>query len=276
MVEKIHSKKLNLKNDIVFKTFFGRKGNEEFLIDFLNAILKLEIKKIDIRQEESLEQLALDEKGGRLDLQAELNDGIIVDIEMQLRNNKNMEKRTTFYAAKVLSKETKRGTDYKDIKQVIIINILDYNMLDVDEYISETEIVLKKHKDYEVLKELKWYFIELPKFRKQNPDMNEKLNQWLAFIDDSDRRLITMAEEKNRTLGKARVEVNYIAGEADVQRIADLREKWEMDRISEINSAKREGIEERIGKTGKKKEKKKEKKKCKQLLLKQCLIKICQ
>ena len=28
-------KKLNLKNDIVFKAFFSRKGNEEFLIDFL-------------------------------------------------------------------------------------------------------------------------------------------------------------------------------------------------------------------------------------------------
>lgn len=243
MVEKMH-KKLNLKNDIIFKTFFSRKGNEEFLIDFLNAILKIEITKIDIRQEESLEQLALDEKGGRLDLQAELNDGIVVDIELQIRNNKDMQQRTTFYAAKVLSKETRRGTNYKDIKQVIIINILDYNMLDVDEYISETAIVLKKHRDYEVLKELKWYFIELPKFRKQNPDMNEKINQWLAFIDDNDRRLITMAEKKNKTLEKARVEVNYIAGEADVQRIADLREKWEMDRISEINYAKREGKEE--------------------------------
>ena len=29
----------NLKNDVVFKAFFSRKGNEEFLIDFLNALL---------------------------------------------------------------------------------------------------------------------------------------------------------------------------------------------------------------------------------------------
>lgn len=38
-------KKLNLKNDIVFKAFFSRKGNEEFLIDFLEALLKINIKK---------------------------------------------------------------------------------------------------------------------------------------------------------------------------------------------------------------------------------------
>ena len=36
-------KKLNLKNDVIFKTFFSRKGNEKYLIDFLNAVLKIEI-----------------------------------------------------------------------------------------------------------------------------------------------------------------------------------------------------------------------------------------
>lgn len=29
------NKRYNLKNDVIFKTFFSRKGNEEFLIDFL-------------------------------------------------------------------------------------------------------------------------------------------------------------------------------------------------------------------------------------------------
>ena len=238
------NKRLNLKNDIIFKTFFSRKGNEEFLIDFLESLLKIKITKIHIRQEESLEQLAVDEKGGRLDLQAELNDGIIVDIELQLKNNHNMNQRTTFYAAKVLSKETKRGIDYKDIKQVIVINILDYEMLEFEDYISETAIVIDKHREYEVLKEMKWYFIELPKFRRQNPDMEQKINQWIAFIDDNDRGLIKMAEEKNKVLERARTEVNYIAGEADIQRITELREKWEMDRISEVNFAKNEGKEE--------------------------------
>ena len=42
--------KLNLKNDIIFKTFFSRKGNEEFLIDFLKALLKIEIKSITIQE----------------------------------------------------------------------------------------------------------------------------------------------------------------------------------------------------------------------------------
>ena len=65
------------------------------------------------------------------------------------------------------------GTEYKDIKKLIIVNILDYEMLGFEEYISETEIVLKEHRDYEMLKNMKWYFIELPKFRNFKVDMDD-------------------------------------------------------------------------------------------------------
>lgn len=234
------NKKLNLKNDVIFKTFFSRKGNEEFLIDFLKALLKIDIKKITIREEVNLEKLSEQEKGGRLDLQAHLNDGIIVNIELQMKNEHNMEERTTFYSSKVLARETKRGTNYNKIQQVIMINLLNYEMLGFDEYISKTAIVLDKHRDYEVLKGIKWYFIELPKFRKKNPDMNDKLNQWLAFIDDYDRRLVKVAEKKNKTLEKARIEMDYLTGEEEVRRLAELREKWEMDYNSGISYAKKE------------------------------------
>jgi predicted transposase/invertase (TIGR01784 family) len=100
--------KLNLKNDVVFKAFFSRKGNEEFLIDFLKALLKIEIKDVIIRNEVSLEKLKKDEKTGRLDLQAILDNGTIVNIEMQLENEHNIEERTTYYSSKVISQETKR------------------------------------------------------------------------------------------------------------------------------------------------------------------------
>ena len=246
------NKKYNLKNDIIFKTFFSRKGNEIFLIDFLEALLKIKIEEIQVKEEVNLETLAVEEKGGRLDLQAKLNDGIIV----------NIEERTTYYSSKVISRETERGTEYKDITKVIMINILDYELLGFDEYISDTVIVLDKHREYEVLKGIKWYFIELPKFRKQNPNMNEKLNQWLVFLDDYNKEAIKLAEEKNDTLKKARIEMNYLTGDAEVRRLAELREKWEMDRISEIGYAKREGIKqgEKIGeKKGKKRGKLEEK-----------------
>ncbi len=55
-------------------------------MDFLSSILEIEITDITVQKEVNLEQLSLREKGGRLDIQAILNDGMIVNIEMQMKN----------------------------------------------------------------------------------------------------------------------------------------------------------------------------------------------
>ena len=250
------NKKYNLKNDIIFKAFFSRKGNEIFLIDFLEALLNIKIESIKIKEEDNIEQLSVDEKGGRLDLQAKLNDGIIVNIELQMKNNYDIEERTTIYSSKISSREAGRGTDYKNIDKIIMINILGYNLLEFEEYISETVIVLDKHRDYEMLKGIKWYFIELPKFRKKNPDLNNKMDQWICFIDDSNKGAIKMAENKNKVLQKARKELDYLTGDEAVRRLAELRDKWEMDDFFIKKRAEEEGKRagEKIGeKIGKKK-----------------------
>ena len=205
-------------------------------------------------------------------MQAKLNDGVIVNIELQMRNYFNIEERTTLYSSKVISRETERGSSYNNINKVIMINILGYNLLEFNEYISDTVIVLNKHRDYEMLKGIKWYFIELPKFRKQNPDLNKKINQWLVFLDDSDQEAVKMAERKNNTLKKARKEIDYLTGDDAVRRLADLREKWEMDYVTGIECAEKRGIAKGLEKGINKG--KNEGKKQKQIEIAQNLLKI--
>ena len=50
-----------------------------------------------------------------------------------------------------------------------------------------------------------------------------------------------MAEKKNDTLKKARIEMDYLTGDEEVRRIAELREKWEMDYVSGIDYAEKRG-----------------------------------
>lgn len=40
-------KKLGMKSDIVFKAFFSREENRNFLEDFISAILEKQIKSMD-------------------------------------------------------------------------------------------------------------------------------------------------------------------------------------------------------------------------------------
>lgn len=238
------TKRYNLKNDVIFKAFFAKKGNEQFLIDFLTGLLKIEIKKIKVEEEADILKFNNLEKGGRIDLQATLGDGTIVSIEMQVKNKNDIEKRSEFNASGVLRNKTEQGTEYINIKQVIMINILDYSFLDIEDYVSETTTVLNKHREYELPSLIKHYYIELPKFRKQNPDMDDKLNQWLALIDDNDGGRIKMAEKKNKKIKSALDELGYLTGDAEVRRIAELRARWEMDWNSDMGYARREGKRE--------------------------------
>ena len=240
------NKKLNLKNDIIFQAFFAKKGNEIFLTDFLESLLKIKINKIEVREEVNVEKLSKFEKGGRIDLQATLNNGIIANIEMQRTYQKGFEIRTVFYASKEIARETNAGIQYEDMNKTIMINILGENMfpLEYEEYIQKTAIVLEKHREYVVTNILEWYFIELPKFRENHPDMNEKINQWLAFIDGEDKELVNMAVKKNKVLKKAQNEVDYLTGDAELRRLAELQEKWAWDEKFFKAMAKKEGREE--------------------------------
>ena len=74
--------------------------------------------------------------------------------------------------------------------------------------------------------------------------MNEKINQWLAVIDNSRKELVEVAVQKNEVLKKAREEITYLTGDEEVQRLQELREKWEMDRVSEIGYERRKALAE--------------------------------
>ena len=108
IVKNEETKEINLKDDVIFKAFFSRKGNEEFLVDFLESLLKIEIKQIKIQEEVDLERLSKDEKGGSIDLQAELNDGILVNVELQVKKKESFENRTVYYGSKMIARETRR------------------------------------------------------------------------------------------------------------------------------------------------------------------------
>lgn len=154
--------KLSMKSDIVFKAFFSR--NENFLKSFLNAILgeKTKVKKVmhDVR----LEQLSKEMKYGVLDLEVELESGELVNIEMQLRNNHNIEERTTFYASKKIVEQIEPKGKYEDLKKVIVIAILNYSFIKLPQYVTETVRVTKADREYELNNRVKYYYIELEKF----------------------------------------------------------------------------------------------------------------
>ena len=238
------TRKLVMKDDIMFKAFFSRAGNEKFLKSFLNAILGEEIKIKKVIHDARLEQMAREEKYGILDLDVELENGKIINIEMQMKNNNNMEERTTFYAGKKISEQLEIGYNYKELKKVIIISILNYNFINLPEYVTKTIRVADKHREYEINNNVEYYYIELKKFREQNPDMKEPINQWLAFIDMERGDLLEMAEKENKTIKEAKEYYEVLTGDAELKRLAEIRLMSALEEQSALDTARNEGAEQ--------------------------------
>ena len=94
----------NPLNDYLFKFIFGREERKRITLSFLNAVLGLaeehelrDITFIDRAFDPQFEE----DKLSRLDLLGTADDGSRINIEVQLVNLRNMEKRTLYYWAKM-------------------------------------------------------------------------------------------------------------------------------------------------------------------------------
>ena len=232
------------KSDVIFKNLFSKIGNEDLLKEFLEELLRIKIKKIEIQKEVEVSKSHEKEKCGRLDLRVKINENAIVVIEMQLQDKCKMDKRAMYYAGKIIGNSLEVGQTYNQIKDIYVISILDYNMLETEEYNTDTVIVDSKYRKYVVIDGIKFYFIELPKFREQVRKPKTKLEEWLTFIDYENREMVKMAIEKNKLVEKAQKEYEYLTGDEATKRWQFLREKAILDERAAYINGKTCGKEE--------------------------------
>ena len=232
------------KNDVIFKNLFSKVGNEDLLKEFLEEIVGIKIKKIEIQKEVELNKSHTKEKVGRLDLRVKINENIIVIIEMQLEDKCKMNKRAMYYAGKIMGNSLEVGQTYNQIKDMYVISILNYNMLETEEYNTDTVILDSKYRKYIVIDGIKFYFIELPKFREQVKVPKTKLEEWLTFIDYENMEMVNMAIAQNKLVEKAQKEYEYLTGDEATKRWQFLREKAILDERAAYINGKTKGKEE--------------------------------
>ena len=234
---------LKPKNDVIFKNLFSKNGNEEMLAEIIEKVIKIKVEEIEIEKEVELSKMHINEKYGKLDLKVIVNKNIMIIIEMQRTDNCNMSKRALFYAGKILASSLKVKETYDNIKDIYFISLLNYNILETEEYSTDTVIVDSKYRKYIIIEGIKFYFIELPKFREQVKDPKTKLEQWLAFIDYEDEEMINMAITRNKLVAKAQKDYEYLTGDAATRRLEELREKAIYDEYFAYERGEEVGME---------------------------------
>ena len=235
--------KIPITNDYIFKKIFSKKGNEDILKDLLIGILEIPIEKIEVQSEVSLEKELIGNKLGRLDIVAVLNDDTIINIEMQVGKQYNYIDRSLYYWSGSYYNDLKAGEDYSKTKKTIGINILNYELFKEGPY-HEIGRLKREYNNKVITDKMEIHYIQLPKFIKERKGTETKLEQWMQFLCQKDKRKVEQAMVKNKEIRKANAEYGILTGEAYERRLAYLIDKGQRDYNTQIIGARNEGRQE--------------------------------
>lgn len=246
--------KVNPKVDLAFKKLFGIEENKDLLISLVNSIVSEEdqVEDLELRNPYNL----ADYQAGKLsvlDIKAQDKKGRWYNIEMQISEDLNFDKRAIYYWAKLVTEQLSEGMMYKELKKTISINILDFNFVPDDEYHSIYKIInTATGKDDKLHDIFELHYIELRKFRKDFNELTTVLDRWITFLNKAgvlqkDKLPLKMSSDKH--IKKALDVVNRIFD--DEERII-YEVKWQallnVEGViaSALEKGHRKGLEEGI------------------------------
>ena len=236
---------LSPKVDFVFKRIFGNENHPDKLISFLNAVMKPTdlIKSVQIRNSD-IEKEHIEDKYSRLDIKAITNNGEYINIEIQVKNEYNMIKRTLYYWSKMFENQIVEGDNYNKLAKTVCINILDFKYLKNEKFHNAYR--LKEIQTNEELTDtMEIHFIEIPKLRKLNDteEISDMLEAWVAFIQNPDSEIVEKLEMSKKEIKEAKSELIRMSGDSKERDMYERRKESILEKVSLIESAEQKGIE---------------------------------
>lgn len=181
----IKEKYIDPFTDFGFKWLFGTKEHKNLLISFLNDLLDIDDKIVDIEYR-NLENLGLNivDRRAIFDIYCtdEKNNNFIV--ELQRSKQKYFKDRGLYYTTFPIQEQSKKGDwDYR-LKKIFFVGILEFEMEEHKEnqnYLTKVQLCNTETKDV-FYDKLTYYYIEIPKFKKQEEELSNHLEYWLYFL----------------------------------------------------------------------------------------------
>ncbi len=240
------SKLLSPKIDFIFKQIFGAEDNLDVLISFLNAVFEDAGQPLIASAtllNPFLDKDALSDKMSVLDVKARTESGMLVDIEIQLRDQHNMEKRTLFYWAKLFQGQLPEGEDYRQLHKAVTVNVLDFNYLATDRYHNTFHV----HEDTtgQLLTDLlEVHFIELRKLQTLSLALEPRLIRWMLFLTTQTREGLEDLTMQDPAFRKALTTLEFLSQDERTRQLYEERQKGLMTYQANVEGAREEGREE--------------------------------
>lgn len=232
---------LDLRNDVVFKAFFGDTRNNKLLLDFLRAVLGEQIVSVALTSP-YLEPSHANDKSSEMDLRILTDNGEQINVEMQLKGHKAFRERMLIYWAKMYSVQDNISKSYVELNKAIQIVVTNFNLLSKPHYHSMFQLIdpedgtlVSTHAEIHVL--------ELPKLKGLKLQDATKLEQWLLFLK-SDKKTKEALAMENSIMGDAFEEIQRLSNDQETRKAAISREIHLKDQIQRELDAKVDGKDE--------------------------------
>ncbi|MEA1960276.1 MAG: Rpn family recombination-promoting nuclease/putative transposase [Bacillota bacterium] len=242
---RIDIKRLDPKVDVVFKQIFGAEKNKTILISFLNAVFALpeenQITALEILNP-YLEQEHIDDSYGILDIKIQLGSGDMVDVEVQIGDRANMERRSTYYICRMFGDQKIIKGRYQNLKRTVAINILDFVRIKDSRCYHTTFRLLELEEKIELTDAIEIHFIELPKLSEEMANHADPLDRWVMFLKGwDDMELLKRLSEEDPAIARAKQTLEEMAADPRAKEIYELRLKAILDRNSDLYEAEMKG-----------------------------------
>ncbi len=235
------------KNDMAFKKIFGDETKKEILISFLNSVL-------DFKDDQAIAQVSLanpyqvpkipELKETILDINATNKNGEKFIVEMQNKNLGEFAKRSLYYTSKAYVQQLDTKANYKELKKVYFIGILDFNMFKNKRYISR-HLIINQETNTQDIKEFEFCFIELKKFDVELEHLNSIVDKWVYFIKHaSSLEMIPKEFETIKEFKQAFAIASQQTWDKKELEVYEYISLKQFDDINAIDTAKEEGREE--------------------------------
>jgi predicted transposase/invertase (TIGR01784 family) len=184
---KMKAKYLNPFTDFGFKKIFGEEASKPLLLDFLNALLPISDKIVDLtfKNNEQLGQTDFDRKA-IYDIYCENEKGEKFIVELQKAKQNYFKERTIFYSTFPIREQAEKGEWNYNLKAVYCIGILDFTFDDYETEPEKGEVVhtikLKNQNGKIFYDKLTFIYLEMPNFKLKETELETRLDKWLYFI----------------------------------------------------------------------------------------------
>lgn len=235
---------LDPRVDFVFKRIFGSENNKDVLLAFLNRIFteagEPPLTEIILMNPYTDKDDPLD-KQSIFDVYAKTSEGKLIDIEMQLFNKYDIEKRTLFYWSKRYASQLSEGEKYPELEKCVTINILNYAFLKNEQYHNVFHL-REDRTGISLIDDIEVHFLELPKLDDRSIPSEGGLINWLLFLKGADTSQWEVLKMNEPGLEKAMDTLQYLSQDSEARRLYEARQKYLHDEASMVEGAKSAGI----------------------------------